>query len=138
MIRSEFIKVVRTWKDTPFMHQGRQKGLGVDCIGLVICVGWETGLYTGPDYGGYPKAFSKDTITPVLDSYLAKTSKAELDVGDLILFKFLVIPKHVAIYTGSGIIHSFASAGKVVETSFDSYWQKRAVGYYKMLGLENG
>lgn len=38
------IAAARGWLDTPFHHQGRLKGVGVDCIGLVVGVARELGV----------------------------------------------------------------------------------------------
>jgi hypothetical protein len=33
-----FIAQARTWIGTPFHHQGRLKGVGCDCLGLIVGV----------------------------------------------------------------------------------------------------
>ena len=35
-MRDSIVAEARTWLDTPYLHQGRRKGHGVDCLGLVI------------------------------------------------------------------------------------------------------
>ena len=34
----DVVKEARTWIGTPFVHQGRTKGLACDCLGLMIGV----------------------------------------------------------------------------------------------------
>ncbi len=40
----EVVRVARTWLGTPYHHQGRVKGAGVDCAGLSVGVAKELGL----------------------------------------------------------------------------------------------
>ena len=40
-MKKQIIQTARQWLDTPYHHQARVKGVGVDCIGLVIGVCWE-------------------------------------------------------------------------------------------------
>ncbi len=35
---SDVVRTARTWLGTPYHHQGRLKGVGVDCAGLLIGV----------------------------------------------------------------------------------------------------
>jgi hypothetical protein len=49
--RAEVVAKAREFLDTPFHHQGRTRGRGLDCVGLVLCVGGELGLC---DVGGVP------------------------------------------------------------------------------------
>lgn len=42
--RVEIVAMARSWLGTPWIHQGRLKSVGVDCGGLIIGVGKETGL----------------------------------------------------------------------------------------------
>lgn len=46
----------RSWVGTPFRHQARIKGLGVDCVGLLVGVGEVLGLevYDQTGYGRQP------------------------------------------------------------------------------------
>ena len=44
MNRQDVVTAAREWIDTPFHHQARLKGVGVDCVGLVIGVARELAL----------------------------------------------------------------------------------------------
>ena len=41
---AEILAAARTWLGTPWRHQGRLKGVAVDCGGLILGVGRELGL----------------------------------------------------------------------------------------------
>ena len=47
--RADVVAAALAWTDTPFHHQARLKGVGVDCVGLVIGVARELGLIA-PDF----------------------------------------------------------------------------------------
>ena len=51
-IRSRIVATAREYLLTPFHHQGRKKGVGIDCVGLIACVGHELGIldYDCTDY----------------------------------------------------------------------------------------
>lgn len=43
-LADKIIKSARTWINTPFRHQGRIKGVGVDCVNFVSEVARESGI----------------------------------------------------------------------------------------------
>jgi hypothetical protein len=60
----------------------------------------------------------------------------DIRAGDVLLFRYDRQPQHVALATsGDTMIHSFAPAGKVVETSIGDYWQRRLTGIYRFSSL---
>jgi cell wall-associated NlpC family hydrolase len=60
----------------------------------------------------------------------------DIRAGDVLLFRYDRQPQHVALATSADtMIHSFAPAGKVVETSIGPYWQRRLTGIYRFSSL---
>ena len=55
---SALLTEARSWLDTPYHHQGRLKGVGVDCIGLIIGVAHALNLseFDTHDYARIPNA----------------------------------------------------------------------------------
>ena len=134
-MENEIVKVARTWLGTKFHHQGRKKGAGVDCIGLVVGVAQELGLQVEDktDYGREPNNFE-------LQNGLEKQlRKCELKIGAVALFKIDKEPQHVGIISdygdGFGLIHAYAQSRKVVEHNLDELWRGRLVGCYEFVGL---
>lgn len=124
------IAAARTCLGTPFHHQGRCKGVGLDCIGLVIVALTAVGVPINDrtDYGRRPDGKS---LVAALIAHGA-TPVDEIHTGDVLLFRYDKQPQHVALATGpDAMIHSFAPAGKVVETSIGAYWQRRLTGIYR-------
>ena len=69
----EILNEANTWIGTPFKHQGRLKGVGVDCYGLLIEIGRHFNL---SDYksGGYNKQPDSKRMLNALNENLIKVS----------------------------------------------------------------
>lgn len=135
----------RTWKNTRFHHQGRVKGVGCDCIGLVLGVANELGLVSRKSATALTQFDRKDysmlpdgkQLQAALAEHLQLVDEAK--VGDVGLFYFDKNPQHVGIFGdypdgGLSLIHCYRSVGKVVEHRFDEGWQKRLVAVYSLIG----
>lgn len=129
-MHDKIIQTARTWLGTKFHHQGRKKGVGVDCIGLAIGVAREIGINVNDrlDYGREPH---DGELEKALLSHL---QPCELKVGAVALFRIHKEPQHVGIITdyngGLGIIHAYAQARKVVEHNLDGWWKERLVSAF--------
>ncbi|MDE1901659.1 MAG: C40 family peptidase [Alphaproteobacteria bacterium] len=120
----------RACLNTPFHHQGRAPGAGLDCIGLVVIALRAAGkdVQDRNDYGRRPDGFS---LVEALHAHGAEAVGAIM-AGDILLFRYDGQPQHVALATSADtMIHAFAPAGKVVETSIGIYWQHRLTGIYR-------
>ena len=124
------IAAARACLGTPFHHQGRAPGVGLDCIGLVIVALRAVGI-TVRDRADYGRRPDGKSLVAALQEHGAK-QVAEINAGDILLFRYDGQPQHVALATGADtMIHSFAPAGKVVETNIGSYWKRRLTGVYR-------
>jgi hypothetical protein len=77
------------------------------------------------------------SLKKALDEYLIPISIHDADIGDVLLLSIHKEPAHVAFigdYAGGGLslIHSYIEARGVVEHAFDSHWQQRVVGAYRL------
>ncbi len=125
------ITAARGCLDTPFHHQGRQPGIGLDCIGLIVMSlrAVNITVHDRTDYGQRPDGTS--LIAALLAHGAEKTES--LAAGDILVFRYDGQPQHVALATSATtMIHSFAPAGRVVETLIGPYWQRRLSGVYRI------
>lgn len=131
MAANKIIECARECLGTPFRHQGRLIGVGMDCAGLIAHVLNSFGLPC-IDEKGYPRTPVDGKIKRILDAEPSLERINELEAGCVILFRITKEPQHVAIYTGSGIIHSYLAVGEVVESGIGDKWRKRIVGLYRI------
>lgn len=67
----DVIAAARGWIGTPFKHQHRAKGIGVDCAGLVIGVARELGLVEPTwDVTGYGQVPDGVTLAALCDEHM--------------------------------------------------------------------
>ena len=126
----QMIEAARACLHTPFHHQGRAPGVGLDCIGLVIVALRSAGRYV-QDRTDYSRRPDGKSLVAALEAHGAQRAEA-IEPGDVLLFRYDRQPQHVALATGPGtMIHSFAPAGKVVETAIGDYWRRRLTGIYR-------
>lgn len=142
--RDKIVAAARRRIGTPWVHQGRLDGLGLDCIGFVSAVAAELRLL-GPetdailgrnwaDYGRYPDG----RMMTVLQRHLVPVATPL--PGDVLAFRLRALPQHVGILTdgrgGRGLIHALTpdgghpNSGGVREVSFARPWTDRLVGAF--------
>lgn len=117
-MNSDVVIKAREYLGTKYVHQGRVKNVGVDCIGLVICVARELGLvaqdFDRQDYTHQP---NPAVLLDGLLSHMTEVPLADVQPGDVLLMNAGGANVHVGIKTDVGLLHAFAPAGRVVEHS---------------------
>jgi cell wall-associated NlpC family hydrolase len=148
MDKKLIVKQARTWLGTKYHHQGRLKKSanclgGVDCIGLVIGVANELSicdiqgnLLSLQDRTGYSMNPEKEKLAESFSSHLSLISQEQMQVGDILLFKFWKEPQHIGILStyptgGFGIIHCNSSSGSVVEQPLSDTWRRMITHVYR-------
>ncbi|MEJ0062411.1 MAG: NlpC/P60 family protein [Alphaproteobacteria bacterium] len=118
---------------TPFHHQGRLPGTGLDCIGLVIVALRAAGM-TVNDRQDYSRRPDGASLAEALAAHGASVV-ADIVAGDALLFAFDGAPQHVALAASPDrIIHAYAPAGKVIETFLSAPWRRRLIASYRFGG----
>lgn len=125
----------RSMLGTPFRHQGRVPGVGLDCVGLVIAVARELDL-SGYDVTGY----SRLPQPALLRHHLACAGLVEhppsaARPGDVMLMRLRRLAQHLAIRTDIGMIHSHIGSGGVVEHRLAPNWQERLLSVFRFPDL---
>lgn len=129
----DVIAEARSWKGTPFLHQGRS-ARGVDCVGLVIVTLQKLGClsqqFESPEYGRVPKP---GELRRKIEGY-CKSLAAPVP-GAMVGFRFIGNETHVGIYTGENIIHAYQKRRQVIEHSFRGKWLERVTGCWALPGV---
>jgi len=125
--KERIIQLARSYVGTPYHHQARVPGVGIDCVGILVCIVREIGIVPAEwDYNNYLSEAQDDALLDILNQYLVTTASPES--GDVLTFRMGRWPHHVAVLSGENtIIHSYASIGRVVETNLDEVMRNRII-----------
>ena len=128
--RDQIVSEARTWVGTPFHHQARVKGAGVDCVGLAIGVANTLGLVV-KDMRAYSRVPLNGMFLKAVTEQTESIAFEDVLPGDMLLFKFNhVEAQHLAIITQINpihIVHAYSHVAKCVEHELDQTWRARLV-----------
>jgi cell wall-associated NlpC family hydrolase len=135
---SKLVEVARGMIGTPFKHQGRLPGVGVDCAGLVICALADVGIRIR-DVKGYGRLPAHGVFMGLVEESCNRIDQADIQIGDLMVFAFRSEPQHIAIVSCVDpvrIIHAYSEIGRVVEHGLNDVWRSRLRGCYRVKGRD--
>lgn len=136
--RDKLKAVLKSWKRTPYLHMCGEKGLGCDCIHLVLRVYQEMGIvpedYKIPNYNADWHLHNKESLLAkgVITSL---NDRAEILVGlkdyrpkdgDVILYHYGKTISHAGIYCDRKVYQALHGAGVLAIDYSDKTWKKRA------------
>jgi len=130
----QVVSQAQSWLGTPWHHQARLKGVGVDCIGLIVGVCEELGIpvQDSHEYSRFPDGYH---LAKELERQLIK-KHSEPTPGDIMLFRISRMPQHCAICTPTGLIHAHQGVMQVVETAMPNHWNTHLIGVYQLPGVQ--
>jgi cell wall-associated NlpC family hydrolase len=134
MMRDRFVAAAKSYIGTPFHHQGRLPGVGLDCAGVVVCAAAACGMDIR-DVRGYGRVPAGGMLEQAVLDHCDLVPLNEIRSGDIMLFCFLREPQHLAVFDNGMLIHAYSSVGKVVENSFDDVWRSRLRGCYRLKAM---
>jgi cell wall-associated NlpC family hydrolase len=107
--RAEFLATVRTYIGTPYHHQGRSPGVGLDCPGPMICAAWAHGIKSRTfDVTSYPREPDGITLQAHCDEHLDRIDFADAEPGDVLLCKFQQgAPRHLGILSDANPLRRY-------------------------------
>jgi len=131
----DIVSAARECIGTPYQHQGRVLGKGMDCAGVVAHVAGRLG-YDTLEVSGYGRSPYKGLLEQAADSQPFLERIFAIESGCVLMMRFTGDPQHVGIYTGTTLIHSYQAVEKVCEHSLDKIWTKRIVRMYRFKDIE--
>lgn len=135
-------RVASGWLGTPFQHQGQCKGVGVDCLGLVIGVLRECGYPIGLTVPNYPRDLIAFDGHQLLTDGLVRTLDpvvGEIGHGDILGFRIGRSPamRHLGISLSHGLktfAHAHTNRG-VTAVHVGAGWHRRFVRAFRVRQL---
>lgn len=141
----DVVRAARLWVGTRFQHQASLRGVGTDCVGLLVGVAYDLGLADAraesrpAALNGYGRAPDPTLLLMGAEHYLDPADGPSL--GGVLLMRFHAEPQHFAIVSSLApyrIIHAYAQARRVVENRLDDLWTSRIVRHYRFPGVTDG
>lgn len=118
--RVAIVDAAREMLGTSFVHQGRLPGVGVDCVGLLVCVARRLGIPHRDD----PTYTRRPRISRLKEALAHSMVEVPIDAagaGDALVMR----PAHVGLITPDGMIHAHQDVGKVQEHALNEEWRSR-------------
>jgi cell wall-associated NlpC family hydrolase len=123
------IEAARGYVGTRFHANARLPGVGLDCIGVIVCAALAAGLKPR-DQDAYPMR-PNGQLRAQLEAQLLRVTTAR--PGDVLLMRWRgdVEPHHLALYTGPTLIHAYATVRRCVEQPMVQAWWDCVAGVYR-------
>lgn len=144
--RADFLAEVRKTVGTPFHHQGRVPGVGLDCPGPMIHAAWALGLAPRTEnITGYSLQPDGVSLQSFCEQYMDRIDFSEAEPGDVVLCRFREgHPQHLGVLSDANPerrywIHANGRGARkeVMETRLDlSTRYMSLVAAYRVRGLE--
>ena len=120
---NDAVRRARALIGVPFRFQGRDVETGLDCVGLVIDA---FALDSATVIADYDWRMAGDRVRHFARIFFEEC-RAERRAGDVLLARTGRERRHLAIWTGRGVVHADAVLGRVVERQGQPPWPIEAV-----------
>jgi NlpC/P60 family putative phage cell wall peptidase len=135
-IASTVVGEALDWVGTPYRHQGSRKGVGCDCLGLLLGV-WRALYGAEPEKPGayapdWAEAGGEDRFLDAARRHCVAKPLAELCAGDLVLFRWRphLPAKHAGIMVGPDrFVHAYQGSAVVI-SALVPQWRRRIAGVF--------
>lgn len=127
-------EAARRYMDVPFLHQGRDPAVGIDCIGLGELALGDIGVFHETNEADYSRDPHGGLLEARLESMFGPPFPLDqMRAGDIAVIRYGRQLRHVGIvgersYGGIPrltLIHTDSRIGKVVEHRIDEGWMGR-------------
>ena len=138
--RLRLVEIAHSWLGTPWHHEARIKGAGVDCLQLLIAVYVEAGLIDDIHPDPYASDWHLHRDEPrYLEGLLGYCDPVDDPLpGDIVMFKYGRQAAHGAIVIDwPTIIHAWRDQRAVVlsDVANTPTLSERVAGFYRLKGL---
>ena len=138
--RQRLLDVAQTWLGTPWHHEARIKGAGVDCLQILIAVYHEAGLIDDIHPDSYSPDWHLHRDEPrYLQGLLAYCDPVDAPLpGDIVMFQYGRHAAHGGIVLDwPTILHAWRDQRMVVtsDVSNTPVLSERVAGFYRLKGL---
>lgn len=161
-LRERIVGEARRWVGTPYRHQARRLGAGVDCAGLIIGVGVALGVMPFSEerfreFANYARTPNPSHMRRALEAHLIEIPERVAGEGDIMWLEWRPdLPMHLAVAASVGdvpeqglsalwghtvmsgrgtMIHATSEVGRVVEHGFADPWPDRVNSWWRYPGL---
>lgn len=122
------VDAARECLGTPWVHQARVRGEGLDCVGLLVDSVNRAGGAVH-DVANYPRqSGGGHWLLAQLRLQFDPVARDALRLGDVLAFQWAVAPWHVGIVSSLeplAMIHSWVQVGACVEMKLNDVWRRR-------------
>lgn len=141
-LRDAVVAAARAAVGTPWIHQGRRPGIGLDCVGLLVLVA-ETLRMPCRDQQGYsPYPDGVLLVDAMLEHLTLLDTIDDARHGDVVVFRIRKHPQHVAILADRSqavrggavtsnrslnLVHAMRPPIGTAEHIYDTRWRDRAM-----------
>jgi NlpC/P60 family putative phage cell wall peptidase len=142
--RADVVREAKSWVGiTRWAHQQSRKGVGCDCIGLVVGVARALGIEEAAKFDasaeirGYGREPDPAMTLRACGAFLDPCR--EPVPGSILYLRVPKVahPMHFALVSDHGrMIHAIVTAGRVVEHRLDEVWRSRIAGVFCYRGLD--
>lgn len=134
---ADILRVGRGYVGTPFHKDGRVKGVGVDCIGLVVCVFRDLGVdLSAIDCHRHTQGDMCEILKEGLSQFCDPVTR--IDNGDILIVRSKGVFNHCGlVFPLIGTwIHAVDSRvhNKVIEQPITDKWLERVCAAYRYKG----
>lgn len=130
------VREALSWVGTPYRHQGRKKGVGCDCIGLVLGV-WRAVYGSAPELPGpyapdWAEAGGEESLLAGIRRNFPEKAFRETTAGDLLIFRWRphLPAKHAGILIEQDrFVHAYEGMA-VSLSALAPQWRRRIAGVF--------
>lgn len=133
--RDRVLTEALSWQGTPWHHQGRVKGVGVDCLMFLAEVYERAGVIPHADPGNYARDWHMHRSDELfMGGVLAYADEVETpEPGDVAIFKFGRCYAHGAIVVDwPTVIHSYNHVGVRLQEATEGILANRPVKFFRV------